>query len=510
MNLANVPLLDKDEDYIRYIQAIAMHEVSHYEIIPYDGLTHARLLRAAMKHVNRYHAPIVVNVFADLMIDKILHDKYSEMMEWELKKTYQHVIEQEGNNISKFFLFMIRAYEKLWDTEIRQEKDDDTIIKTLVNKITAIILKDFEDETKWELKVSKIAYHLKNLMSDTFNIIGFGVKCKDGNRAKKSGDGRVRIEVPEDVLEIMGNPLESKNRDKINEENDEEKQRKAEQFASETPFSEFGAPASEAGILIEGDALATWYRGLAKNLIEIKIYEEKPGGQIPIYIEPWRIGEPLEDLDIVQTLLTCPVIIPNITTRKWRYDHGPGIAVEKQIPDLLLVLDSSGSMFWNFNAKRENARGEYHIALVASFAALHYAASRGVKFSVINFSNIPYICEWTTDYEMAEKILLKYQGGGTNLPTKAIQSQVNKADGKVLVILITDFGIYNWGSSVKTLINLAERGHKIVGFFIGSDKIPRDRFKKLLDKVSFYPVKKIEDLINLVIEEVKKNYDLAF
>jgi hypothetical protein len=49
-------------------------------------------------------------------------------------------------------------------------------------------------------------------------------------------------------------------------------------------------------------------------------------------------------------------------------------------------------------------------------------------------------------------------------------------------------------------------GHKIVGFFIGASKIPKDKFKDLLEKVTFYAIKNSKDLINLVIEEVKKYY----
>jgi len=56
------------------------------------------------------------------------------------------------------------------------------------------------------------------------------------------------------------------------------------------------------------------------------------------------------------------------------------------------------------------------------------------------------------------------------------------------------------------MINLASKGHKIVGFFIGASTIPKNRFKDMLDKVTFYPIKNIKDLINLVIEEVKKYY----
>jgi hypothetical protein len=51
MNLANTPLLKDDQEYIDYFYIISLHEVSHYQIIPYDGLTHAKLLRAAMTKI---------------------------------------------------------------------------------------------------------------------------------------------------------------------------------------------------------------------------------------------------------------------------------------------------------------------------------------------------------------------------------------------------------------------------------------------------------------------------
>jgi uncharacterized protein YegL len=302
----------------------------------------------------------------------------------------------------------------------------------------------------------------------------------------------------------MDNPLENKNLDKLKEDNDEELRQKAEEFAKETPYSNYGAPAGQAGIIIDGNPLATWYRGLAKELIEIKIFEEKPGGQLPIYPEVWRLGEPIEDLDIVQTILNSPVIVPNITTRKWLKNYGKGHLTEKQIPDLLLVLDSSGSMNWNYLAK--SAKGVYHTALMAAFAALHFAARKGVKFSVINFSNRADVCDWTVDYQKAERTLLRYQGGGTHLPIKNIVKQTEKSERDCLIFIITDFGIYNWSKSKKVMIDLAQKGHKIVGFFIGSSKIPQDKFKSLLDKVTFYPIKNSKDLINLVIKEVKKYY----
>ncbi|MHA1149918.1 MAG: vWA domain-containing protein [Promethearchaeota archaeon] len=504
MNLANSPLFKEDQEYIDYFHAISLHEVSHYEVIPYDGLMHARLLRAAMKYVNQNFAPIVVNVFADLIIDTLLFQKFPKLMSWELIKTYEHITSKR-ERMSDFSFFLFNCYEKMWKLKLSASKKvipQDTISTKVVNTIK----KDLEDKSTWEVKVARVARYMKDLINDTFTLVGITGHSNSDSKKKKSPSGQGSIEVPEDVLEIMDNPFENKNGDQLKPGNEDEKKRKAEVFASEVPFSEFGAPARQAGLLKEGNHLATWYRGLAKNLIEIRIFEEKPGGQVPVSIAPWRIGDPMEELDIVQTLLTCPVIIPNITTRKWSYREGPGHMIEKQIPDLLLVIDSSGSMGWNYFGQNDRSRGPYHIALVASFAALHFAANKGAKFSIINFSNRADTCQWTNDYEKAEKTLLRYQGGGTHLPITSIKKQCDKAERKALVIIITDFGIYNWRDTKETLLELANRGHKIVGFFIGSASIPSKKFKDLLDKVVFYPIQYTKDLINLVIQEVKKYY----
>jgi len=502
MNLANCPLFKDDKEYIDYFHIISLHEISHYQIIPYDGLINAKLLRAAMQHVNQNYAPIVVNIFADLIIDTKLYQKYPNLITWEMRVTYKHI--KSKGSISNFTKFLFRAYEKMWNKDVLSDellKDMDS----LVERVTKVIIKDFEDESTWEKKVTLVAKYLNNLIQDTFTLLGTrGIL--DKNKEKRKSPGGAFIEVPKDVLEVMDNPLENKNADKLKEGNEDELRQKSEEFAKDIPYSEFGGPARQAGILIAGSALATWYRGLAKNLIEIKIFEEKPGGQLPVYPEVWRIGDRIEELDIVQSLLNSPIIIPNITTRKWAFKEGPGHLVEKQIPDLLIVLDSSGSMNWNYTSRSNRVKGPYHTALVAAFASLHYASRKGAKFSVINFSNRADICQWTSDYNKAEKVLLRYQGGGTFLPIKEIANQCEKAERNTLVFIITDFGIYNWSKAKKMMINLTQRGHKIVGFFIGSPRIPKEKFKNLLNKVKFYGIGNPKDLINLVIKEVHNYY----
>lgn len=502
MNLANTPLFNDDQEYIDYFHIVSLHEVSHYQIIPYDGLINAKLLRAAMQNVNINYAPVVVNIFADLIIDYKLYKKHPDLIAWEARVTYENI--KNKGKMSDFSKFLFRAYEKIWNVDFI---NDDSLenVNSLAERVSKVILKDIEDESTWEKKVTIIARHLNHLIQDTFTMIGKHERCGKGKEKIKSHGGAF-IEVPQDILEIMDNPLENKNTDKLKEGNEDEKRQKAEEFAKNIPYSEYGGPARQAGILLDGVPLATWYRGIAKNLIEIKILEEQPSGQLPVYPEVWRIGDPIEDLDVVQTLLNSPIIIPNLTTRKWAYEEGPGHLTERQIPDLLIVLDSSGSMKWNYTSRIERGRGPYHTALVAAFASLHYAAGKGAKFSVINFSNTADICQWTSDFKKAERVLLRYQGGGTVLPVKEISQQCDKSERKSLVFIITDFGIYNWSKSKKVMIDLVQKGHKIVGFFIGASKIPQDKFKSLLDKVTFYGIRNTKDLIDLVITEVKKYY----
>jgi len=245
-----------------------------------------------MKQVSRIHAPIIVNLFSDLIIDTKLFREHPDLMSWELENTYNHVSSRLKGQLSDFSKFLFRAYEKMWEMNITGDSSLSSM-DTIVNKVKNVIMKDFEDETRWEQKVTKVAYHLKNLIKDTFPILGIG-QPSDKGKAQRRTEKDIFVEIPEDVLEIMDNPLENKNWDKLKENNADELQQKAEEFAKNIPYSEFGAPAGQAGLLIDGNILSTWYRGVAKDLIKIKIFEEKPGGQLPIYPEVWRIGDPME------------------------------------------------------------------------------------------------------------------------------------------------------------------------------------------------------------------------
>ena len=237
MNLAQTPLFNDNKEYIDFYYAISLHEISHYQLIPYDGLINAKLLKAAMKYVNQHFASIVVNVFCDLVIDTKLYKKYPNLILWELKKNYQSIINKNGNNLSKFSNFLFLAYENLLNVQILKG-DSPSEVKNVAKTVSNIVLKNFEDQTKWEEKVAKIAYHLKTLITNTFSLVGSGYRQGSGKVKRKSPNkGKCEIVFPEDILEIMDNPLENKNFDKLKRDNEDELKQKAEEFAKSTPYS---------------------------------------------------------------------------------------------------------------------------------------------------------------------------------------------------------------------------------------------------------------------------------
>lgn len=518
MNLENCPHSLLDSEKFTYFHSLALHEISHYVICPYDTITQGKLLVAAMKHVLDHQAPVVVNLFSDLVVDTKLHQKKPDIMEFELKETMKMNndigMAKDSNNHSDFYKILLKCYEIMWNLNLKLPKSEYEEIKTIAEKISEIILKDFEDTSTWESKVSKIASLLSSIVQKEFpaDRSNFNSKCNNNPSAGDLGTDEIEPRVPQDVQGMMGNPLEVKSKAKKNNKNegheDSENEKDAETLAQELSLDEFVRLNRIMELVDQKDAIRVYYRGMSKNLINIKITQKKPTGTIPVGIEPWKIGDPIEKLDVVQSALISPKLIPNITTRKWIYQDGPGVEYELQLPDLMIVVDSSGSMQWDFTAKKNN-KSPFHVALVASFAALQFAISKGVKVSAINFSDYFVSQSWTTEYEKIENILLHYMGMGTTLPVKKIKDFCYESDRKSLIILITDFEIHNWNSAYNDIVEILTMGNKLIGFFIGGkqSEIESGSFDDLTQLgAKFYTISKINDLIGLVIKEVQETY----
>ncbi|MHA2001776.1 MAG: vWA domain-containing protein [Promethearchaeota archaeon] len=549
LNLANTPNIHLDQEYLDYFFSLSLHEIAHYIYCPYDNTTNLRLYAAAIHgKVNKYFAPMVVNIFTDLMIDYRTHLKFPDLMDWELEKTTQEIVfNTKQEELSPLWKVLVRCYEIFWNTSVIPKTIEMDKLDTISKQICKIVKNNYEDESLWEKKVQQIAKLLVEILRDscTFNpdanMLNSPEMGNDSNGSKSEYNNRTNqkdqqnqgnsgnqienpFNIPQDVLETFGDIREIKNPDDMKDNknnqgkgkgNSQVEQRKhgenfrdaIEELASEIDYSTFRDILSLNGFANSMKNMASWYRGQAKNLLQIRIMQRKPSGLIPMYPVVWRMGDPIEEMDPILTMLTSPVIIPNITTRKWHRIEGPGQIIDKQLPDLMLVLDSSGSMGWNFNKK--SITGEYHVALMAAFAALYYVIARGSYVSAINFSERFVTQSWTNNYEKIEKVLLSYQGYGTVLPTNKMQKIAHQSDHPAIIMIISDLELENWEFTLESFQDLMKMGHKIISFFIGGDEkeIQTEDFLNLRSMgARFYCVKKVKDLVGMVISEVEEHF----
>ncbi len=525
LNLANTHDIILTQEYHDYFFSLSLHEISHYVFCPYDNFTNMILLNSVLEaKVHQYFAPIIVNIFSDLLIDFKNHQFFPQIMEWEMQK---HIKENETpeqfKKASKLWKILIHCYEILWDIQFIQSLHSDTQIHDVCSKICKLIISSVENEDIWSKNLKKIAKLLKPILKEECSLKE-NLRNKissDSSNHSQTGESQQFLEnplqIPDDVKESFGDLTQTIDYNRAKSEESEEVQNSKdkgrtidddfENFARNHEFGRFQAVAQLYGINDSREKQAIWYRSQAKNLLKFEITIQKPGGSIPVSIEKWRLGDPLEDLDIVQSLISSPILIPNVTTKKWNYLLGPGTKIHEQLPDLMIVLDSSGSMDWNFH--NDKISGKFHVALLASFAALHYSLSQGSYAAVINFSEKTRSTKWSNDIHYLEKHLLDYQGSGTILPSQKMINLAKKADSKSCILVITDFEIQNWNQSFSDFQNLLQMGNMLICFFIDGyeEELEQSYIKSLKEMgAKFYCINRKSDLIGLVIREVRSIY----
>jgi len=272
------------------------------------------------------------------------------------------------------------------------------------------------------------------------------------------------------------------------------------------------------------DIVRYWYRERARDKIRIELFHEKrKEHSIGIFPDTWQITDPIESLDVVLSLSSFPKMLPNITTKKWSESKTEIGIKSVSPPDLLMIIDSSGSMGYytgwikpkidrkSLEHKVMKKLGlnyligsKFDIAVTAAFAAIEYALNRNAKVAVINFSGKGIVCDWTCDRKKAEDYVMIFQGDGTELPIKKI-SKLLLGSKKVLVILITDSEIYNERDAIDCLRKIRDDGHMLYIFHIEKER--DSAFIRETEKIgNIIHVRNIESLIDIVIGQVKKHY----
>ncbi len=194
--------------------------------------------------------------------------------------------------------------------------------------------------------------------------------------------------------------------------------------ASELDEASRAAVAGEAGQGLQLADTQALYSALATDVVTVAWYraqalpyvrpwtrrsENVRSEDLPGPVDVWEAGDDLADLDWPATLRSSPVVVPGVTTRRrsWLEDDAePG---ERSIT-LDVYVDSSGSM--------RNPRAGSPAVLAGAILVLSILKGGG-RVRVTSFSGAGQVAGGETfvdDADAALRDLLHYFGGGTSFP----------------------------------------------------------------------------------------------
>jgi hypothetical protein len=496
LNLAGISSNMSLENIEPYIRGICHHEIQHYITCPYDGVTSGFMFAAARRHLRDDIAMFVSNIFADLVVDGHLLGRFPSLTRDRINWSIEQAAEKADAN-AWLWRLCVSCYNVMYEIPLPDWVMDKQMLR-LANDIAKIVNKHKSTIHTWHKAVEKIA----KLLAKEFDEEDKQDQMPAGGIPAEGMNGdQSQMRNSDDAKRIM-------KKDNLDYNQEEE----LERMLSEAQKRGAKIDEIEAICILAGadDGKRTWvkiwYRVTARAKMKVEITVPRRTGSLPYSPNRWRLGEPIEDLDIVASLQAFPVIVPNVSTIGWEKREYGGSHASEQIPDLLIVIDSSGSMGWHvLTGGKKNITGRYHTALVGAFSAMELAIKKRARVAVINFSNTTKSCDWTRNRREAEDVLMRYQGGGTNFPCKKVEDMCRDHRNPILVLFVTDAEVTNAVAMLDMIRNVDRQGHKVVIFRIGSGA--EKKMKRMADAgASVYSTKSAKDLDGLIIQEAKGVY----
>ncbi|WP_458458200.1 VWA domain-containing protein, partial [Pseudobutyrivibrio sp.] len=462
LNFGKLPVSFKEfEDEVK---VLTRHEIEHYMCCPFDVITYFRMLKRIIDVYNRDYSSLSINIVlacgsisnqaADIIVDTknfIRHPEETLKSEinW-IKKGADLQLCPRHNKL------MFLTKEAIWERSLEIYETDSELI-SIVNKLALEFKKNgIEDKNSFLDKTEEYTKAFFELYKkDRSELKEQSLGQQQGGQQSSLQDGQQQGSQQgsqqqggqQNSLQ-QGNPKNSNptnaGRPKDGNSNgsafvfaDPKKIKEAiEALAEETNVKQFSQILSIAGIggMTETQKEKLWFSIRGAGIIPIEEYSNDGSKDAYTYPSAWRIGDPIDELDLMLSFMTSPRIIPGMTTKKWEKSTKNVDGVEKKNRDLLLVLDTSGSMK---NVLDESSN--MHQAVLAAYGIISYFEQIHGKIALIEFSErVGLNINWTYDYEDVRNHLLVNGQGGTSFPISAIRSMIDKSKNEIVTIIITD------------------------------------------------------------------------
>ncbi len=320
---------------------ILAHEIGHHVYAPGNATDHFRLLariRGALPTLERF-APMVANLYTDLYINDRLQRRAGLRMDGVYRRIAQN---REGESPGRLWMLYMGMYEQLWqlDRGILGGPADDEALRAdawLGARLIRVYAEDWLDAGG---RFASLL--LPYLVADTDEALTL---LHDTRAAGEGSRPSGILEVEDDETRGAVHPVLDPRVTGRDEEPPPTGASNAPNQMRE-PF-EYGEILRAAGAgLSDHDIAVRYYRERA--LPYLVKFPQRRGPESPEPqlegLEPWELGDPLDELDWLQTLLQSPRVVPGVTTVRRHYGREAGVEQMVTPVDLDLYVDSSGSM----------------------------------------------------------------------------------------------------------------------------------------------------------------------
>ena len=512
LNFGKLPVSYKE--FKDEVKVLTRHEIEHYMCCPFDVITHLRMLKCIRNIYYREYSHLGVNIeyacgsIANQAADIIVDTKNFYLHPQETLQSEINWI-KKGTNIAicpRHNKLMFLTKEAIWGCSLDIKEKDAELLKIVAQMAKKFKENGIDDKSSFISKTEEYTRAFFNLYirdKKEGNVDQGGQQGQSGSGNQQQGGQQGQSDFSNQQQDQFSiGPKDKSENGSVFVFADPDKIKEAiEALAHETELNEFVDLLGIAGLggLSCKDREKLWFTAQSSDIIPI---EEETNTGNPInysYPNTWRIGDPIESLDLVLSYITSPILIPGITTKKWERITTESHGSEKKQRDLLLVVDTSGSMK---SVTRE--ADNMHQAVLASFGILNYFESKKCKVALIEFSDSVRVdITWTVQYDEIREKLLTNGSGGTQFPIHRIQSTLEKSKNELVTVVITDGELGNLQESVTFFREYLNEGNKLYIFLLGSNGLSNgyDKLSEIGAKV--YKANSAREFCNLVLSDLE-------
>ena len=491
-------LASKGMDYQTIFRSILSHEAGHFKIMPWDLKNLVMMLYTAEK-VCGDKKDVVSNYFMDVSLNlDLMLNKHND----DIHQLYKHL-----DKNSKIDNLLIHLYSLKTGWNFNSPKLPHELKKDHLPKLGEI---KFKQKNKAYENLIRFIQVIKDLIDEEekkqwpggngkgngkYSLSGidrFGIGAYDKNEIRRAL--RELAEELESPADFAGVYKFVKNAEKKPDENkDNGKDKKGLGIGSGT--KEITSQEPELNL----EALIEFYTAKSEAYhIHVKEKHTPKSGDklIKSELKSWEAEDPYLDIDVFNSY---GKFFPGIT-KSWNYTSAEqGKQKSKSTPELLLMIDSSGSMT---DPAEENSN-----AVLGAICAARQYLKKNSKVAVVNFSDETRAYGFNDDYKRVAERIIQYQCGGTTLADDAIGQLVSKTKKEVDIMLITDGGIWNL-KSVMHKLNEKKNTNRItilnITGWYGSSDLYGLKSGGGKNKISVYNIKKEKDIPKIVVGNMIK------